>query len=410
MNCPVCESKMSTLLCSCGYDASKDYTKYPTFGPVGKVPSVSALRARRAPKDALRCEKCGGTDFMIRIPGNTRQCSNCGWRPDAAPQLECSCGNRYFTVRLQDQMLVCPLCASVKPLASLLPQAPQPPAVPVPKVLPLAPKNQVQITAIAAGKNHTIALYSDGTVGAIGDNISRQCNVSGWRNIMAIAAGPDFTVGLKKDGTVIATGNNSVGQCNVTKWTGITAISANSSYTIGLHKDGTLYSAGDVPGNLADFSNYSFTNIAAGPFFVAVLFPRGQVRITPSSSPLNNRVRTWSNITAIAAGTYDHLVGLNSRGVPAAAALNPHDKCSVGWHNIQAIAAGRNHTVGLRKDGTVAATGINTDKRCEVTTWRNIIAVAAGSYHTVGLRKDGTLVATGSNSLGQCDVDKLIKH
>ena len=402
MTCPICQSNMSTLLCACGYDASRDYAKYPTFGPVGKALPPSALRSRRAPQDALRCEKCGSADFTIRIPDNTRRCSKCGWTPDEAPRLECTCGNRYFTVRLKDSMLVCPLCAKTIPLTAVLPKAPEPAKLPAP--------SKPVITAIAAGQNHTVALYSDGTVGAIGDNISRQCDVSGWRNIVAIAAGPDFTVGLKKDGTVIAAGNNSAGQCNVTKWAGITAIAANAHYTIGLHKDGTLYSAGNVPGNLKDFSNYCFTGIAAGPSFVAALSPSGQVKITPSSSALANRVRNWSDITAIAAGSYDHLVGLNSRGVPAAAALSPHDKCAVGWHSIQAIAAGRNHTVGLKKDGTVVATGINTDKRCEVTTWTNIIAVAAGSYHTVGLKKDGTLVATGSNSLGQCDVDKLIKR
>ena len=326
MTCPICQSNMSTLLCSCGYDASRDYAKYPTFGPVGKALPPSALRSRRAPQDALRCEKCGGADFTIRIPDNTRRCSKCGWSPDEAPRLECTCGNRYFTVRLKDSMLVCPLCAKTIPLTAVLPKAPEPAKLP-------APSKPV-----------------------------------------------------------------------------ITAIAANAHYTIGLHKDGTLYSAGDVPGNLKDFSNYCFTGIAAGPSFVAALSPSGQVKITPSSSALANRVRNWSDITAIAAGSYDHLVGLNRRGIPAAAAISPHDKCAVGWHGIQAIAAGRNHTVGLKKDGTVVATGINTDKRCEVTPWTNIIAVAAGSYHTVGLKKDGTLVATGSNSLGQCDVDKLIKR
>ena len=102
---------MSTLLCSCGYDASKDYAKYPTFGPLLNVLPPSALRSRRAPKDALRCEQCGGTAFTIRVPDNSRICQSCGWSPDPKPHIECTCGGRYFLVRASDGALMCPLCS-----------------------------------------------------------------------------------------------------------------------------------------------------------------------------------------------------------------------------------------------------------------------------------------------------------
>lgn len=45
MKCPVCGHENKTMRCpECGFDASRDYGAYPTFGPVKKVPSVSALR------------------------------------------------------------------------------------------------------------------------------------------------------------------------------------------------------------------------------------------------------------------------------------------------------------------------------------------------------------------------------
>ena len=45
MKCPACDQENSTLLCSqCGFDASRDYEQYPTFGPVGRMPSVSAVQ------------------------------------------------------------------------------------------------------------------------------------------------------------------------------------------------------------------------------------------------------------------------------------------------------------------------------------------------------------------------------
>ena len=45
MKCPVCSGEHLGLVCQrCGFDSSRDYKKYPTFGPVGRVPAPSALK------------------------------------------------------------------------------------------------------------------------------------------------------------------------------------------------------------------------------------------------------------------------------------------------------------------------------------------------------------------------------
>lgn len=45
VKCPVCGNVNTSRAClKCGFDSSRDYEKYPTFGPVGKAPAVSALR------------------------------------------------------------------------------------------------------------------------------------------------------------------------------------------------------------------------------------------------------------------------------------------------------------------------------------------------------------------------------
>lgn len=45
MKCPVCAWEHPALLCPrCGFDSSRDYTKYPTFGTVGKLSTASAQR------------------------------------------------------------------------------------------------------------------------------------------------------------------------------------------------------------------------------------------------------------------------------------------------------------------------------------------------------------------------------
>ena len=74
---------------------------------------------------------------------------------------------------------------------------------------------------MAAGSRHTVALLTDGTVRAIGDNRDKQCNVQSWRRIVAIAAGSGHTLGLRDDGRVLAAGRNEYGQCDVGSWRAI---------------------------------------------------------------------------------------------------------------------------------------------------------------------------------------------
>ena len=70
------------------------------------------------------------------------------------------------------------------------------------------------LTAIAAGESYTVALKSDGTVAAWGnDNYGQTDAPAGLSNVTAIAAGEYHTVALKIDGTVAAWGNDAYGQC-----------------------------------------------------------------------------------------------------------------------------------------------------------------------------------------------------
>lgn len=82
---------------------------------------------------------------------------------------------------------------------------------------------------IAAGRGHTVALKSDGTVVAVGRNKEGECNVSRWCDIEAVAAGNvhmatntgnAHTIALKSDNTVEAVGWNKHDQCDVNEWHG----------------------------------------------------------------------------------------------------------------------------------------------------------------------------------------------
>ncbi len=260
-------------------------------------------------------------------------------------------------------------------------------------------------STISGGGVHTVALQSDGTVVATGDNDYGECNVSDWTDIVAVSAGYNCTVGLKKDRTVVATGDNSDEQCNVSGWKDIVAVSAGDDHTVGLKKDGTVVAIGDDfygQCNVGDWRD--IVAVSAGNHRTIGLKKDGTVVAIGYNYNGNCDVSDWTNIVAVSAEGA-HTVGIKKDGTVVATGDNHHGQCDVGdWTDIVAVSAGGSHTIGLRKDGTVVATGDNIEGQCNVSDWTDIVAVSAGSNHTVGLKSDGTVVAVGFNGTGKCDV------
>jgi Regulator of Chromosome Condensation (RCC1) repeat protein len=120
------------------------------------------------------------------------------------------------------------------------------------------PADLTNAIAIAAGGWHNVALRSDGTVTAWGDDTFGQTDLpDGLTNVIAIASGDWHSLALKADGTVVSWGLPGVGDQPVPEGvTNVVAISAGQYYNLALKRDGTVVGWG------LDFgSNVGQTNI-----------------------------------------------------------------------------------------------------------------------------------------------------
>jgi alpha-tubulin suppressor-like RCC1 family protein len=169
------------------------------------------------------------------------------------------------------------------------------------------------VTAIAAGEWHSLFLKSDGSLwamgwnefGQLGDGNNNRPDVNSpekivTTNVTAIAAGWDHSLFLKDDGSLWAMGNNAFGQLGDGSLnsvgtnspekivaSGVTAIAAGRGHSLFLKSDGSLWAMGDNgDGQLGDGT------------VDGQLFPEKIVA---------------SGVTAIAAGEY-HSVFLKSDG------------------------------------------------------------------------------------------------
>jgi alpha-tubulin suppressor-like RCC1 family protein/ankyrin repeat protein len=250
------------------------------------------------------------------------------------------------------------------------------------------------IKYISTNYNHSVALRDDGTVFAWGENVFGQLGNGtntntnhativadnfGFSiiNIATVEAGKYHTVALKTDGTLLSWGKNSSGQLGIgtnadtyvptavrdlggSILSNISKIAVGAEHTLALSDDGRVYSWGhNYYGQLGDGTTTK----------------RNYPALVQDSN--NN---TLSNVESIYAGS-NYSIAVKSDGTVWTWGHNSSGQLGDGTQTNQALAK--------------QVTG------SEEFSFTNIDMIASGHLHNIILRTDNTLITWGDNSSGQ---------
>ena len=307
------------------------------------------------------------------------------------------------------------------------------------------------VVAVAAGEFHSLALKSDGTVVAWGDDsfgqlgrglsnssVSTPVQVKGPRgvgiltDVVAIAAGQNHSLALRSDGTLFAWGTNNDGQLGMGVVGGIRttptlvsgigsasldrviAVSAGSFHTIALRADGTVAAWGaDTDGQLGN------GNLSGN-------------QSTPKVVVNSSGIGTLTNVVAIASGGA-HNLALRSDGSVVSWGINASGELGDGTFSgnrqspvvvqragnltgIAAIAAGSTNSMAIlavgpetNALGAIAAVNPSVIRGLDpVTDTTGTVAMSIGNGSKFALLADGTPRAFGVNGVGQLGIGTTV--
>lgn len=282
------------------------------------------------------------------------------------------------------------------------------------------------LTALASQGQTSLALRVDGTVwgwgyngdGQLGDGTtthrSSPVQASGLTDVIAIATGGvgwGHSLAVKSDGTVWAWGDNRYGQLGndtmsrttvpvqVPGLTGVTAVSAGGAHSLALTSEGKVWAWG----------NNTYGQLGTGNY---------------QSSPKPVQVSALSSLTAISAGDWHSLAlksdgkawgwGYNREGEVGTGSYTwdePNPKEVINLSGVTGIAGSGRTSYALLSSGSVYAWGsgwagrlgngqldTTTHTPVQVSNLSGVKAIAEGP---LALRSDGTLWSWGWNEYGQ---------
>ncbi len=299
--------------------------------------------------------------------------------------------------------------------------------------LPGAVSGLSEIQSLSAGGRHNLALLTNGTVMAWGDNTFGQLGdglpgpnndsgvpvaVQSLSGVTAVSSGGEHSLALLSNGTVMAWGQNSSGQLGngttidsdvpvaVKRLTGVVAISAGYLHSLAVLANGTVMAWGsNGNGQLGDGTDSNISDVPVavkGLSGVMTVAAGGQHSLALLK---NGTVMAWGENDSgqLGDGTF------NGSDLPVAVK---------GLSGVMSISAGSEHSMALLTDGTVVAWGSNSfyqlgqnnnfpggigqsDVPVLVKGLSGVTAISAGGLFNLALLSNGTVMDWGDNATGQ---------
>ncbi len=287
---------------------------------------------------------------------------------------------------------------------------------------PSLPLSVMTSPSLAAGANHSLAVRMDGSVWSWGLFTSGQLGaivgngqyspvpgmVTGLNSGFAqVAAGISHSLALKTDGTVYAWGDNTYGEVGdgtwTQRWTPVQVKTNSSTYltgviAIGAHRNSSAAVKSD--GSVWLWGAPNFTLPVSTPFSDAMSVGLGRLSGYDEIYVLKKDGTVWwRGYNPWGSSEYDwetdtwYWVGCDV-------------ECSTisGLSGIVALATDDDYQMALKNDGTVWVWGNNenhSDNAYQIGGLTAIVGIAAQNGHRFAWRSDGTVYAWGNNSNGQ---------
>ena len=259
------------------------------------------------------------------------------------------------------------------------------------------------LTKIAAGRYHSLALKSDGSIVGWGNNDSGQATPPAGNDFIAIATGSSHSLAIKSDGSIVGWGSNERGQATPPDGNNFIAIAASYDCSLALKSDGSIVGWGYNWAGQATppADNNNFVAIAAGGYFSLALKSDGSIVGWGYNGAGQATPPDGNDFIAIAAG-YNHSIAFKSDGSIVGWGYNGNGEATPpAGNNFLAVAAGGYHSLALKSDGSIVCWGYNNYCQATPPAGNNFITVAAGDYHSLALKSDSTIVGWGDNTYSQ---------